>query len=73
MGKRPWRSGLLLIQSAGSDLETSSKFKVDLGENLAFYVESTRAFMDGLGFKLIATEDQNQGRHQNLTFISSLA
>jgi FkbM family methyltransferase len=69
---------LQVIQSAGERLRDIRKIKaeVELGENLAFYGASTReemiAFMDGRGFKLIATEDQNEGRQQNLTFISRL-
>jgi FkbM family methyltransferase len=70
---------LKVIQSAGQRLRDIRKIKaeVELGENPSFYGQSTReemiAFMSGRGFKLTATEDQNDGRQQNLTFTSPLA
>jgi len=70
---------LKVIQSAGCRLEDIRKIKVEVevGENRAFHGQPSReemiTFMSGRGFKLTATEDQNEGRQQNLTFTSSLA
>lgn len=69
---------LQVIQSAGERLRDIRKIKaeVEVGENLGFYGQSTReemiAFMTSHSFKLTATEDQNEGRQQNLTFTSPL-
>ena len=66
-----------VIQSAGERLrDIANQSGSGGGRESRFMGQSTReemiAFMTSHSFKLTATEDQNEGRQQNLTFTSPL-
>jgi FkbM family methyltransferase len=70
---------LKVVQSAGEKLRSIGKIQleVDVSPDRLYHGAPSREevidYMSGNGFKLIATESQNNGRQENLTFLQPQA